>query len=108
MLSSYNLNKIVIGDQEFLIMSHPINIFSKLYGASKNLVNLISLRNELFTFQKLEPLQIQYTFNLLTNFIPIKLGFRPLYIINIMYIEYANSYHTYRHLFNLPVNGQRT
>ncbi len=38
----------------------------------------------------------------------MRLGFRPLYIYNLIYLEYANSYRTYRHLFNLPVNGQRT
>lgn len=107
-LNSYDLNKIVIGNQEFLVLSQPLKIFLKLYGASIHLMELISLRTELYTWEHISARQINVVFDLLTNFIPIQLGFRPLYIYNLMYLEYANSYRTYRHLFNLPVNGQRT
>lgn len=31
-----------------------------------------------------------------------------LYLYNLLLIDYTNSYYTFRHLFNLPVNGQRT
>ena len=52
--------------------------------------------------------QVSRLAGVLTDFIPLKLGFGPLYTYNLLYLEYSNSYKTYRHLFNLPVNGQRT
>ena len=102
------MNKVVIADQEFLILSQPIKTFIKLYGSASHLVNLVSMRVELFKWQSVEFKQISVVFDLITQFVPVQIGFKPLYIYNIIYIEYANSYRTYRHLFNLPVNGQRT
>lgn len=89
-------------------MTEPLKIFSKLYGANLHLVKLLSLRTEIFNFNSIAPEDMQDFFDILTNYIPIKIGFRPLYIIDLMRLEYNNSYRTYRHLFNLPVNGQKT
>lgn len=89
-------------------MSQPISTFIKLYGAASHLVKLVMLRLEIFDFQSVGNNQMNALFDFLTQYIPMRLGFRPLYTYNLIYLEYANSYRTYRHLFNLPVNGQRT
>lgn len=102
------MTKIVINEQEFLVLSEPIKIFSKLYGANVFLYELISKRFEIYNNSKISPSNVQFLFDFLTTFIPMKYGFRNIYIYNLLYLEYANSYRTYRHLFNLPVNGQRT
>lgn len=90
------------------MLSQPIKTFIRLYGAGQHLVRIISLRLELFNYQIVSPRQVYTLFDSLAQYIPLKLGFRPIYIFNLLYLEYANSYRTYRHLFNLPVNGQRT
>ena len=51
---------------------------------------------------------IHFFFEQLCEFLPAPYSFKYLYAYNITYLEYINSYQTYRHLFNLPVNGQRT
>lgn len=102
------MNKIVIADQEFLVVSKPINTFLKLYGANYNLLRLILLRMEMYTFQTISLQQLNILFEFLREIIPLRIGFKPLYTYHIIYLEYTNSYRTYRHLFNLPVNGQRT
>lgn len=91
-----------------MILNQPIKTFFRLYGATSLLVRLISQRVEIFRWQNVEPRFITTVFDLLTQFIPMQIGFRPLYIRNLIYLEYSNSYRTYRHMFNLPVNGQRT
>lgn len=80
----------------------------RLYGAAGHLVWLLSRRLELYDHQSIENRQVYTVFDTLAAYIPMRLGFRPLYVYNLIYLEYANSYRTYRHLFNLPVNGQRT
>lgn len=102
------MTKIVINDQEFLVISEPIKIFKKLYGADYHIIDLISKRFEKYKKSSIEVTEVQNLFNFLTSYIPMKYGFKQIYIYNILYLEYANSYRTYRHLFNLPVNGQRT
>lgn len=102
------MNKVIIADQEFLITTQPLTIFIKLYGTSQFLIKLISQRFELYLYQSLDLKKLNLLFNFLSEFIPLKLGFKPLYTYNLIYLEYANTYKTYRHLFNLPVNGQRT
>lgn len=90
------------------MLSQPIRTFVRLYGASNYVSQLVSKRTERFMWQTTEPRQLAIIFELLAQYIPMQIGFKPLYIANLMYLEYANSYKTYRHLFNLPVNGQRT
>lgn len=102
------MNKINIGGQEFLLINQSVKNFIKLYGASLNLSLFLSKRFEIFLFTTFESTQLNLLVNVLSEIIPLRLGFRPLYIYNLLYLEYANSYRTYRHLFNLPVNGQRT
>lgn len=102
------MNKIVIAEQEFLVLSQPVRTFMRLYGAASHLVWLLGRRLEIYDFQTVENRQVYTVFDTLAAYIPMRLGFRPLYVYNLIYLEYANSYRTYRHLFNLPVNGQRT
>jgi hypothetical protein len=102
------LNKVVIGDQEFLLANQPFRQFSQVYGASNFLTRLLSLRFESFDDKQVPVHATGRLPVILAEFIPLRLGFRPLYVYNLIYLEYANSYKTYRHLFNLPVNGQRT
>lgn len=90
------------------MLSQPIRTFVRLYGASNYVSQLVSKRTERFMWQTTEPRQLAIIFELLAQYIPMQIGFKPLYIANLIYLEYANSYKTYRHLFNLPVNGQRT
>jgi hypothetical protein len=90
------------------VLSQPIRTFLRLYGSAIHLVDMLSRRLEIYDFQTIENRQVYTVFDTLALFIPIRLGFRPLYVYNLIYLEYANSYRTYRHLFNLPVNGQRT
>ena len=47
-------------------------------------------------------------FFLLKDVLTLDLKFDRLYLYNLILLDYSNSYKTFRHLFNLPVNGQRT
>lgn len=69
---------------------------------------LVSRRFERFSFQFILERQIIFLFAYVLEFIPIPLSFNQLYLYNLLLIDYTNSYKTFRHLFNLPVNGQRT
>lgn len=102
------MTKIIIGGQEFALNTCCASSFLKIYGVATDLVKLLSNRLELFQNETIGLSRADALVNILAEFIPLKLGFRPLYIYNLIYLEYANSYRTYRHIFNLPVNGQRT
>ena len=69
---------------------------------------MVSRRFERFSFQFILERQIIFLFAYVLEFIPIPLSFNQLYLYNLLLIDYTNSYKTFRHLFNLPVNGQRT
>lgn len=102
------MTKYFFGSQEYDLLEHPIKIFTKLYGANIHLLKLISLRFESFYSKILSEKQIEFLFIFLKNFISESCDFSKLYLYNILLLDYTNSYHTFRHLFNLPVNGQRT
>lgn len=68
----------------------------------------LSQRFEVYTSTPLTPTNIPFFFEQLCEFIPAPASFRYLYAYNVTWLEYVNSYRTYRHLFNLPANGQRT
>lgn len=40
--------------------------------------------------------------------LPSIVSIKMLYLYNLLLIDKSLSYQTFRHLFNLPVNGQRT
>jgi hypothetical protein len=105
---SYNLTKVVIANQEFLLLEQPIHIIERLYGVSSFLTKKLSQRFETYEQNHLEPYNIQFFFEQLCEFVPAPFSFRFLYAYNVMWLESVNSYRTFRHLFNLPANGQRT
>lgn len=49
-----------------------------------------------------------YVFNFIYSYNPGNLPIQNLYLYNIILLDCATNYRTYRHIFNLPVNGQRT
>lgn len=102
------MKKILINDQEFLILEKPIKILNQLYGATNHLVKLMRIRFEMFDFNILPQSQLVFFFEQICHFIPISMGFKNLILYNLFYLDCANTYQMYRHLFNLPVNGQRT
>lgn len=102
------MTKIVIAGFEFLLLEQPINSLAALYGVSGRLVMLMSKRFEMYTKDNLHDNNIHFFFEQLCEFLPAPYSFKYIYAYNITYLEYINSYQTYRHLFNLPVNGQRT
>lgn len=106
--ANYNLTKIVIANQELLLLEQPIKIIERLYGVSSLLTNRMSQRFETYKKDPLTPLTIAFFFEQLCAFVPAPASFRFLYAYNVTWLEYVNSYRTYRHLFNLPANGQRT
>ena len=102
------MTKIVIAGFEFLLLEQPISSLAALYGVSNRLVTLMSKRFEMYKQSNLQNNNIHFFFEQLCEFLPAPYSFKYLYAYNITYLEYINSYQTYRHLFNLPVNGQRT
>jgi hypothetical protein len=102
------LNKLIIGDQEFAILEQPLNSLATLYGAGPTLSRITTLRFEQYGTEVCNGSNLFKLFEHISKFIPLPLGLHALYIYNLFFIDYANSYHTYRHLYNLPVNGQRT
>ena len=102
------MTKIFINKQEYDLLENPIKIFTKLYGANLHLLKLISLRFESFFSKIFSEKKIELLFIFLKEFISESCDFSKLYLYNIILLDYTNSYHTFRHLFNLPVNGQRT
>ena len=102
------MTKLIIADKEFLVLDKPLISLRKIFGANLHLIKLLSERFEMFYYDNVSPLQLNYVFNQISCFIPLRMGLEALYTYNLIFLEYANSYRTYRHLFNLPVNGQRT
>ena len=91
-----------------MLLEQPISTLAKLYGVTFKLVSLMKKRFELFEKSNLTYLNLQYFFEQLCSYLPVPYSFKFLYAYNVTYIEYINSYRTFRHFFNLPVNGQRT
>jgi len=79
-----------------------------LYGIKQNFLKLLLLRFETYKHFFIPEYQILYVFHFVRQFIPAPLDCQMLYLYNLLLIDYTNSYYTFRHLFNLPVNGQRT
>jgi hypothetical protein len=104
----YNLNKIIINNIEFCLLENPLKIFTTAFGVKNIFLNLILKRFESFNYFFINKKKIIFLFLFLTKYIPSHVNFSNLYLYNLLLIDYSNSYHTFRHLFNLPVNGQRT
>ena len=90
------------------MLEHPIKIFAKVYGLSNILLKLIYQRFECFSSKIFLENEIEKMFFLLKDVLTLDLKFDRLYLYNLILLDYSNSYKTFRHLFNLPVNGQRT
>lgn len=106
--ASNTLTKIIIANQEFLVLDNPLKGLRKIFGANFFLIKLLTQRFEMYSSCIIAPYQINDLFLQISHFIPMRIGIEALYTYNLIFLEYANSYRTYRHLFNLPVNGQRT
>lgn len=94
--------------QEFHILETPIKLFIKSYGLTNNLLNLLCKRFECFSNYIFYEDQIIYLFDYIKNLTPINFDFKLIHLYNLLLLDYTNSYYVFRHLFNLPVNGQRT
>ena len=79
-----------------------------MYGLSNILLKLIYQRFECFSSKIFLENEIEKMFFLLKDVLTLDLKFDRLYLYNLILLDYSNSYKTFRHLFNLPVNGQRT
>lgn len=102
------MNKIIIGDHEIFLLEKPLKQLTKVYGLSIHLVTLLELRFELFSHTILPLTKIAIFIEQINKVFPVNLGFKPLYLYYLYFLEYACNYKTYRHLYNLPVRGQRT
>ncbi len=80
----------------------------KLYGIKVHFMRLLLLRFETYKNLYIPYHQIIFVFLFVNQFIPIPLDISMLCLYNLLLIDYTNTYYTFRHLFNLPVNGQRT
>ena len=97
-----------VNNTEFYFLEHPLKIFTKSFGIKLLFVNLLLKRFEMFDYYLINQKKILFLFLFLKNFLPSHVHFSKLYLYNLLLIDYSNSYQTFRHLFNLPVNGQRT
>ena len=102
------MNKIVLNNTEFLLLENPIKIFLIAFGFKNNLLNLIKKRFEIYQYFWITKRRIVFLFYFLINFMPTHITIKQIYLYNLLLIDYSSTYQTYRHLFNLPVNGQRT
>lgn len=91
-----------------MLLEQPVTVIEQIYGVSHRLTTILRQRFELYKTDILNPLNIQFFFEQMCVFVPAPFSFRFLYAYHITWLEYINSYRTYRHLFNLPANGQRT
>ena len=91
-----------------MFFEQPIDSIKSLFGVTQHFVSLLSRRFEVWEENNLSPLNIHYFFDTLCEFVPASHSLKFLYAYNVTTHEYLNSYRTYRHLFNLPANGQRT
>lgn len=80
---NYNLTKIIIANQELLLLEQPIKIIEKLYGVSALLTNRMSQRFETYFSEPLTPTNIAFFFEQLCVFIPAPASFRFLYAYNV-------------------------
>ena len=90
------------------MLENPLISLRNVFGANLFLVKLLSQRFEMYFYSIIIPQQINNLFIQISHYIPMRMGFEALYTYNLIFLEHANNYKTYRHLFNLPVNGQRT
>lgn len=102
------MNKIFINNIEFCLLENPLKVFINTFGIKNLLLSLLLKRFESFKYFFINQKKIIYVFLFLTKFIPSHVNFSKLYLYNLLLIDLSNSYQTFRHLFNLPVNGQRT
>ena len=102
------MNKVYVNNNEFNLLENPLKVFINSLGMKNFLLNLILKRFEAFNYFYVTQKRIIYVFLFLINYVPSHVNFSQLYLYNLLLIDYSNSYQTFRHLFNLPVNGQRT
>ena len=102
------MNKVFINNIEFCLLENPLKIFASAFGLKNLLLVLILKRFESFDYFFINHKRIIFVFLFITKFVPSHVNFSQLYLYNLLLIDFSNSYQTFRHLFNLPVNGQRT
>lgn len=93
---------------EVNLLTNSLKVFTKLYGCSTQLYLYILTRFELIPSINLQRNQITLLYIFLLQFIPNIISIKMIYIHNLLLLDKSLSYKTFRHLFNLPVNGQRT
>lgn len=102
------LKKIIFNGVEFNLLKSPFSVLIDGYGVSYLILKLICKRLEKFTNIMLSEKKILVLFNFLLTHIPVFFNFKNIYLYNLLLLDYTNTYKVYRHIFNLPVNGQRT
>lgn len=93
---------------EINLLTSTYRTFSKLYGCSNMLATLLYTRFELIKSHIFLKNQIIWVYMFLTKLLPNVVSIKMLYLYNLLLLDKSMSYKTFRHLFNLPVNGQRT
>lgn len=90
------------------MLENPLKVFVGTFGLTNYLLNLIIKRFESFDYYYIQPNKITFVFFYIIKFVPSHSSFANLYLYRLLLIDYSNSYQKYRHMFNLPVNGQST
>lgn len=93
---------------EINLLNSTFTTFSKLYGCSTVLSNLLYKRFELVKMHFFLKNQIIWVYLFLINLLPNVVSIKMIYLYNLLLLDKSLTYQTFRHLFNLPVNGQRT
>lgn len=93
---------------ELNLLNSTFLTFSKLYGCSTILSNILYKRFELVKTHVFLKNQIVWIYLFLTQLLPNVVSIKMVYLYNLLLLDKSLSYQTFRHLFNLPVNGQRT
>lgn len=92
-------------------------LFNNSYGYNKNFFNFFKKRFYwlklkkiffLFNWKKINLLVFNIFFIFVKFFLPPYLSYYKLLLSNMLFIDLCSIYKSYRHIFGLPVNGQRT
>ena len=100
--------KFFYNNVELNLITSSLKVFTKLYGCSETIYINILTRFELISKSNFNKNYITWLYTFLLKFIPNIVSIRMIYIHNIILLDQSLNYKTFRHLFNLPVNGQRT
>lgn len=100
--------KFFYNNVEINLLNNSLKIFTKLYGCSNTLYLNILTRFEFNCKTVIPKNQIMWLYTFIIQFIPNIVSIKMIYTHNLILLDQSLSYKTFRHLFNLPVNGQRT